>query len=207
MGETRASFTRSTGPLVSDPAKVAATEARNALLQFDEVRRLIGERSGDLRIASKDVCNLQEIAVRGIASDAGKFRKVPISISNTPHAPPSFELVPELVDEMCDCANSICTEAFHVSAYLMWRLNWIHPFADGNGRTSRAISYLALCCGLELELPGIVTVPDLIVDNKKPYYEALDSADAAFSEGKADVSQMEELIRNLLTQQLQSANL
>lgn len=33
---------RQSGPIVTDPIELAALEARNALLQFDEVRRLIG---------------------------------------------------------------------------------------------------------------------------------------------------------------------
>jgi len=86
----------------------------------------------------------------------------------------------------------------------MWRLNWIHPFADGNGRTSRAVSYLGLSCGLNLELTGTITVPDLIVRDKIPYYDALDAADAAWKAGRLDVSDMETLIQRLLAEQLQS---
>jgi hypothetical protein len=37
------------------------------------------------------------------------------------------------------CADAT---AIHLAAYLMWRLNWIHPFADGNGRTARMTSYV-----------------------------------------------------------------
>ncbi|MBL8221394.1 MAG: Fic family protein, partial [Bryobacterales bacterium] len=31
---------------------------------------------------------------------------------------------------------------------VMWRLNWIHPFFGGNGRTARSASYLVLCASL-----------------------------------------------------------
>jgi Fic family protein len=47
---------------------------------------------------------------------------------------------------MCDYVNdqwSVRT-ALHLAAYVMWRLNWIHPFTDGNGRTSRISSYVIL---------------------------------------------------------------
>ena len=122
---TRASVARHTGPLIVDPTAVAATEARNALLQFDEVRRLVADRIklGTLALTPADVCGLQAIAVQGIFACAGTLRTIPIDISNTAHKPPPPEEVPALVIEMCDYANSKATEAMHVSAYLMWRLN------------------------------------------------------------------------------------
>jgi Fic family protein len=90
----------------------------------------------------------------------------------------------------------------HLAAYLMWRLNWIHPFADGNGRTSRIISYVVLSIRAGAVLPGTPTIPDQIVDNRKPYFDALDAADAACRKNKIDVSKMEELLASLLANQL-----
>jgi Fic family protein len=84
----------------------------------------------------------------------------------------------------------------------MWRLNWIHPFADGNGRTSRIVSYVVLSIRAGSFLPGTPTIPDQIVDNRKPYFDALDAADLAFRSGKVDVSEMEELLGSLLANQL-----
>jgi Fic family protein len=83
----------------------------------------------------------------------------------------------------------------------MWRLNWIHPFAGGNGRTSRAVSYLVLCAKLGYRIPGTKTIPDQIVDCRAPYYEALD---AALEKGSIDVRGMEALLTNMLAVQLSS---
>jgi Fic family protein len=82
------------------------------------------------------------------------------------------------------------------------RLNWIHPFRDGNGRTSRAVSYLVLCARLGMRLPGTKTIPERIAGNKQPYYDALDSADAAWKAGRLDVSAMELLLSDNLAAQL-----
>ena len=90
----------------------------------------------------------------------------------------------------------------HLAAYVMWRLNWIHPFADGNGRTSRIVSYVVLSTRAGSILPGTPTIPDQIVDNRKPYFDALDAADLAFRGGNVDVSKMEELLGSLLANQL-----
>jgi hypothetical protein len=51
-------------------------------------------------------------------------------------------------------------------------------------------------------LPGTPTIPDQIVDNRKPYFDALDAADSAFRSGGVDVSKMEELLASLLANQL-----
>ena len=105
---------------------------------------------------------------------------------------------------MCDYVNDHWNEStpIHLASYLMWRLNWIHPFADGNGRTSRIVSYVVLSIRAGSILPGTPTIPDQIVDNRKPYFDALDAADSAFRDGKIDVSKMEELLGSLLANQL-----
>ena len=84
----------------------------------------------------------------------------------------------------------------------MWRLNWIHPFADGNGRTSRAVSYLVLCVRLGERLPGANAIPDQIEKDRVPYFDALEAADNAERQGKVDVSKMEQLIEAMLAKQL-----
>jgi Fic family protein len=199
--------------LIENEDERAEQEARNGLLQFDEVVRLIelASSSRHIEITPELVCDLNRIAIQGIRRSAGSFRSIPIAIENTPHEPPSYTSVPALVDEMCAYVNANwwaqqddLADALHISSFLMWRLNWIHPFRDGNGRTSRAVSYLALSARIGQLIPGTPTIADLIVENKQPYYEALDAADAAWKEGALDVSVMEELLRRLLTEQLTS---
>jgi Fic family protein len=93
--------------------------------------------------------------------------------------------------------------ALHLAAYVMWRINWIHPFDDGNGRTARAASYLVLCVKLGYRLPGKRSLLDLIVDNKQPYYAALEAADAARADNnRIDVSALEGLLERLLAAHL-----
>ncbi len=83
-------------------------------------------------------------------------------------------------------------------------MNWIHPFVDGNGRTSRAVSYLVLCARLGYVLPGTITIPEQISKNKTPYYEDLEAADTANASGKLDLTVMEQLLESLLANQLVS---
>ena len=126
-----------------------------------------------------------------------------MTIGHSGHAPPPAQDVPGLVEEMCDYVNAKWTkDGWHLASYLMWRLNWIHPYEDGNGRTSRAISYLILCIKLGLRLPGHKTIPEFIAENKGPYYAAIDEADSAAKEGRIDVTAMEQILKEALTKQL-----
>jgi Fic family protein len=106
---------------------------------------------------------------------------------------------------MCDYINDNwqSSSAIHLAAYALWRLNWIHPFTDGNGRTARAISYLVLCLKLGYPVYGGESVPAQIALNKNPYYEALEAADKAWKErNEVDVSVLRELLETLLARQL-----
>ena len=188
--------------------EVARIEARNGLLQTTAMLDAIEAslEAGRFRLRPSSMMSLQRYAVQGLKSDAGGYRKGTIGISNSSHEPPPPEDVAAHVDDLCDYVNDnweSCTP-IHLAAYVMWRLNWIHPFSDGNGRTSRAVSYLVLCVRLGFLLPGQETIPERIAANKFDYYHALDEADARWSEGRLDVSKMEALLEGHLAKQLVS---
>jgi Fic family protein len=110
-----------------------------------------------------------------------------------------------MIEDMCDYVNSSweAKTAIHLSAYVMWRLNWIHPFTDGNGRTSRAASYLILCVKTGYLLPGKLTIPDQISQDRTPYYQALEAADRSLATTSSlDLREMETLLSSLLARQL-----
>jgi Fic family protein len=192
-------------PAVDEETK-AKLEARNGLLQIDEVMNLIAEaeRSRKFKLKPSTLQRLHRLAVKDIYPCAGTYRTRPVSIAGTEHQPPAAEHVPELVEGMCEYVNDSWATAspVHLSAYIMWRLNWIHPFAGGNGRTSRAVSYLVLCAKLGHKVGGTLTIPEQIVANRQPYYAALDAADAADLEGRVDVSVMEQLLSGMFAKQL-----
>jgi len=109
-----------------------------------------------------------------------------------------------LVEEMCSRANGGTEwDPIQVAAYLLWRLNWIHPFGGGNGRTSRALAELSLRIGLDHTLPGKPTLTEQIVDNREAYIGALKDADAAWSVDVLNFGQMERLLTRLLEERLE----
>lgn len=195
--------------LITDPIQKAEAEALNGLRQFDAGRACIREalERGSFKLRVSLLLTLQREALAGISSYAGNFRPAGVAIEGSKHEPPGAHLVPSLVEDMCDYVNDNWENAtaIHLSAYVMWRLNWIHPFADGNGRTSRTSSYVVLCVKLGSDLPGLPTIPQQIVENRIPYFDALDAADDAWREGILDLSAMEELLSGMLAKQLHGA--
>jgi Fic family protein len=89
-----------------------------------------------------------------------------------------------------------------LAAYALWRLNWIHPFVEGNGRTARAVCYYLLCTKSGGLLRGSKIVPERIRENREPYYAALRAADSAWRQGNLDFSALEGYLASLLEAQL-----
>jgi Fic family protein len=196
--------------LVQDEDERAKLEARNALRQFDLVAKLVNDflatPERPFRLRPSTIQNLHREALNGLSQFAGNWRPAGVEIGQSKHTPPGAHLVAELIENMCDYVNENwgSKSPIHLAAYVMWRLNWIHPFDDGNGRTSRAVSYLVLCVRSGMALPGRNTIPEQISTNKEPYYKALEIADEADRAEKVDVSVLEELMSNYLAAQLVS---
>ena len=208
MAKIRSSEPKSKPDFVEPTQEEAAhIEERNGLLQYDRLASMIemalkSERK--FRLRPSQLQELNRIAVQGLLQAPGVWRQVPVEIKGSIHEPPHHEEVPELVDEMCDYVSDHWEDenALHLASYVMWRLNWIHPFEDGNGRTSRAVSYLVLSVRTGYVLPGSTTIPERISEDKGAYYEALDAADLAWRSGEIDISVMENLVGDYLAAQL-----
>ena len=183
----------------------ARLEARNAIRQFDwavaNIETCLARDSYNLALSELLILNL--LAVLGIRTDAGKLRTYPVRIRHSPHKPPPADEVPGLVEDTISYVNQNWDRsAIHLASYLLWRVNWIHPFGEGNGRTSRMVSYMVLCIRLGLLLPGAKTIPEQIAADHQPYYDALGHADDAQKLGETNVALMESLVEELLAHQL-----
>lgn len=191
------------------PQTIAELEVANGLRQYDlalDVIKTFLEPDRPFALRPSLLQQLQKIAVEGIEAYPGEWRTGPARITKSKHTPPDAHLIGFLVQEMCDYVNNNWHEktAFYLASYVMWRINWIHPFADGNGRTSRVVSYIVLCVSLKTLLPGTPSIPQQIQDDRTVYFRALEHADEACAAGHEDVSQMETALRNMLAKQLLS---
>jgi fido (protein-threonine AMPylation protein) len=196
--------------LARTPEEKAAIEARNALRQFDRLREMIGEAlavGGEpFRLRPSALLELNRLAIENLDDGAGAYRTAAIEIGQSKHVPPDWPEVPRLVEDFCDYVNTRGPQAsaVHLASYVMWRLNWIHPFPDGNGRTTRAGSYLVLCARLGYAVPGTRSIPEIIAGNKQPYYDALEEADLHWKAGRLEISAMESILDSALAGQLMS---
>jgi Fic family protein len=190
--------------------RIAELEVENGLRQFDLAENIIStflEPDRPFALRPSVILQLQAIAVEGIEKRPGEWRTGNVEISKSAHQPPGPHLVPNLVQEMCDYVNENLHERtpIHLAAYVMWRLNWIHPFSDGNGRTSRIVSYIVLSAALKLQLPGNPSIPQQIQADRTTYFRALEEADATFLKtGQPDVTAMETALKGMLATQLLS---
>jgi hypothetical protein len=203
------------GPQLGGPNSMIVTEhyhpelyqaltERNLIRQYDLLTNFveIGVAQGQVALDKYMLWSLNHAAVSGISQFGGRFREEPIYVNR--HRPPHYKDVPELMDRFVSFIhenwdNMAATE---LAAYALWRLNWIHPFIEGNGRTARAVCYYILCVRIGGLLPGRKIVPERIRENPQPYYDALRLIDAAWEGGDLELSPLEGYLADLLQAQL-----
>ena len=191
-------------PVLSEEQR-AALEAKNTLRQYDRIAELVASSGNSLTLTPGLITEFHRLAVQGICADAGAFRQELVLIGDARHLPPSYRQVPELIDGLCEYVNN-SADTIHIAAFLLWRVNWIHPFRDGNGRVARALCYLGLCVGFGFELPGTPTIATLLLRRRDAYLAGLEDADQVWrQEERIDVRKLETLLSDLIVEQAQTA--
>ena len=191
-----------------DPELYERLQEKNLVRQYDLLTNCveIGIKQGPTALDKYTLWALNHVAVANISQFGGRFREEPIYIGD--HKPPHYMVVPELMDRFI----SFIHENWHhlsptqLAAYGLWRLNWIHPFIEGNGRTARATCYYLLCVRTGVLLPRRKIVPERIRETRTEYVASLREADRAWHEGHLDLSRMEAYLARLLTGQLKGTD-
>jgi len=118
--------------------------------------------------------NIHKLILQSIDNEnAGKYRKKQVLISGAKHIPPQPFLVPIQMESFFIWYEEN-KEKLHpvlLAAELHERLVTIHPFNDGNGRTSRLLMNLVL---LQHGYPIAILKGD--TDNRLNYYSTLEKA-------------------------------
>jgi Fic family protein len=191
-----------------DPILFARVQEQNLLRQYDLLTNCveIALSKGIEAFDKYTLWSLNAAAVANIAQFGGRFRQQPIYVGN--HMPPHYKEVPDLVDQFISVIHENWTIVDHptiLPAYALWRLNWIHPFVEGNGRTARAACYLLLCLRQRALLPGKKIVPERVRENRQPYYAALQAADRHWENGDFNVDELASYLGGLLADQLRES--
>ena len=188
-----------------EPQLYARILEQNLLRQYDLLNNCIeiGLEKGPEAFDKFVLWALNQSAVANIIHYGGRYREEPIYVGN--HIPPHYDQVENLMGRFFGFVHenwSISDNPMLLPAYVLWRLNWVHPFVEGNGRTARAACYYVICMKAGSLLPGKRIVPERIRDNRKPYYDALRAADKHWSEGHFNVDQLAGYLGGLVESQI-----
>jgi Fic family protein len=138
-------------------------------IQF--IKHIVAQKN---TINERIVLQIHNLVLRGIDADnAGTYRNVQVMIKGSKHMPPQPFLVPKQMEDyfLWYKANKHKLHPVILAAEMHERLVTIHPFIDGNGRTSRLVMNLIL-------LQHGFVIANIKGDNKNrlTYYTCLEAA-------------------------------
>jgi len=144
-------------------------------------------------------------AIACLHVNAGEYRPCEVKVGG--YDPPAYYRVPELMNIFVNEVNRIwqTTDAVLLSTFVLWKLNHIHPFINGNGRTARALCYFVVCLKSGGLLKGDPILPELIRKNRDEYVRLLKQADKDFFAGDdAFLQDLYNFNNRLINEQLSS---
>ena len=114
--------------------------------------------------------NIHQLILKNIDDDnAGRYRQQNVLISGATNTPPDYTLLNDKMAQFIDWYNTKADLMHPIERAAKVHADFvgIHPFIDGNGRTSRLIMNLEL---MKAGYPPCV----ITVENRLAYYKALD---------------------------------
>jgi Fic family protein/DNA-binding XRE family transcriptional regulator len=159
------------GLTVSGKSMREHLEAINHQEAIGYIKQLV-ERNFSLN--ERELLTIHNLILRGIIpEDAGRYRKVQVMIKGSTHMPPQPYMVAKEMEDYFIWfeSNKNKLHPILLAAEMHERLVSIHPFIDGNGRTSRLIMNLIL-----LQNGYVIANIKGDYDTRMQYYESLEKA-------------------------------
>ena len=122
----------------------------------------------------REVLSIHNLILRGInPDDAGRYRRVQVMIKGSSYMPPQPFMVSKEMEDFFIWfeTNKSSLHPIVLAAELHERLVTIHPFIDGNGRTSRLVMNLIL-----LQNGYVIANIKGDYESRMQYYNALETA-------------------------------
>jgi Fic family protein/DNA-binding Xre family transcriptional regulator len=122
----------------------------------------------------RELLSVHNLILRGIIpEDAGRYRRVQVMIKGSSHMPPQPFIVPKEMEDYFIWfeENKSKLHPIILAAEMHERLVTIHPFIDGNGRTSRLVMNLIL-----LQNGYVIANIKGDYESRMNYYHALETA-------------------------------
>jgi Fic family protein len=147
-------------------------EAKSHIEALEYLYELVGrDRRGTF--SERLIREFNQIVMRDIDKEwAGRYRNSNVIIGGADHTPPEAVEVPRLMQELIIWMrqNWKVLHSVELAAVLHHRIVNIHPFFDGNGRTSRLVMNVVL---MQAGFPLAV----VLKNDRKRYYRTLGEAD------------------------------
>lgn len=157
--------------------------------------------TANLRLDASIIKAINYHAIVGLHSDAGEYRTYAVEVGDGDYIAPEHGMVQPLMDSFLEQVNRVweTADSLKMATYALWRINHIHPFRNGNGRTARAACYFILRVKVGGPLPGKPILPELFKGDLeyKRYVEGLKQADA-----HSDLVPLTSLVEELVTRQI-----
>ena len=162
--------------------ELAASDLRSSreVLNYFAGLRFVEKHAKKKTIRHEDLFELHRILAENVMDQgsAGSYRTIQVRVGN--HFPPAAADVSGLMFELLEWWNKQSTEFSPVlsSAILHYRFEHIHPFADGNGRTGRALALWELY-RRGFDSHHIFSVDEYYWEDRPGYYAALEAVRVA----------------------------
>lgn len=148
--------------------------AKREVLNYLAGLRYLERHANKKLITHRDILTLHKILAAGVMDqgDAGRYRDIQVYVGR--YTPPAQQLVSGFMAELLEWWNEHVREWSPVisSAILHYQFENIHPFADGNGRTGRALALWELY-RRGFDTHHIFSVDEVYGEDRPAYYAAL----------------------------------
>ena len=151
--------------VVAPPREIQ--EARNAIAVYERLEEWDPYRERDLLAA-------HEIMMRGLMDSPGRYRTGGVGVMGREeiiHVAPPAGRVPLLMRDLFDWLNRCEHHPLLASSIFHYEFEFIHPFADGNGRMGRLWQTLILAKWNSIF--AITPVESMVHARQEEYYEVI----------------------------------
>ena len=153
-----------------------ADRARREVLNYFAGLRFIEKHLQKSPLKHEDMFKLHKVIAGEVMDQgtAGRYRTIRVLVGR--YVPPPPEEVSGLMFELLEWWNQEATHLSPVlsSAIIHYRFECIHPFADGNGRTGRALALWELY-RRGFDTHHIFSVDEFYWEDRPRYYAALEA--------------------------------
>jgi Fic family protein len=152
----------------------------------------------------EDMLKAHKVLMAGLTKEIGCFRSGGVGIfagAQLVHMAPPANVLPKLMDNIINWVKTSPMHPLIKSCVFHYEFEFIHPFADGNGRMGR--TWQALLLSSWKPLFAWLPVETLILERQQEYYAALAIADKA-ADSTTFVEFMLCAIRDALNELLQT---